>query len=208
VKYGAIIFDLDGTLIDSRIDLAGAVNHVRQQRQLPVLAVSEVAACVGDGLTKLLQRTLPDHLQELDQLRIEFFDYYGAHLTDSTTLYPGVRETLAHLGDRKLAVLTNKPHELAQAILVALEVDHFFGAIYGGGALSALKPDPAGVFAIAAQLGIALTDLLLVGDHVTDLETASRAGIDVCFCAFGMGRQDHYLPTYVINSFPELLAIV
>lgn len=185
------LFDLDGTLIDSRADLALAMNLTRRDFGLPPKTLDEVVACVGEGVRSLIERANPEcpELWEkmLDRQRV----HYRAHLLDNTVLYPGVKETLLALraDGWRLAVVTNKPGPVTRPILEELGVLALFGAVVGGGDCPALKPDPAPLQMAAARMGVTLDSQdWMVGDHFTDLEAGRRAGVRRCFCRFGFGE--------------------
>jgi phosphoglycolate phosphatase len=187
----AIFFDLDGTLIDSRADLATAVNLTRLDFGLPELPAAQVASYVGEGLRALVSRAMPENPAQLDMAVARARAQYGVHLLDRTTLYPGVAEALRMLGARgwKRAVVTNKPREFIRPILEGLGVAGEFEALVGGGDTAVLKPDPAPVLLAASRLGIAdLRGSWMAGDHFTDLEAGRRLGLQRCFCRYGFGE--------------------
>jgi phosphoglycolate phosphatase len=188
-----IIFDLDGTLIDSRVDLSLAVNHVLRTFGLRELPVETVSQYVGEGARVLVQRALgPAHAAQLDDGLGIFLAYYGAHLLDHTRPYDGIAEALAALaGQRiKLSVLTNKPELLSRSILAGLDLSVHFTAVVGGDSLSARKPDPGGVAYLLAATRTARTRTLLVGDSLIDLQTAQAAQIDFCGVCWGLRHAD------------------
>lgn len=204
----AIVLDLDGTLIDSRNDLAFAVNLTRQEFALPSLPVPAIAACIGEGLRNLIQRTIPE-LQnpvQLDQAINQARFHYGQHLLDQTILYPTVRETLELLHQHRcpLAILTNKPQDFTESILAGLRLDHLFTAVVGGGHPNRpLKPDPAAVLDILIQLDRAPGQAWMVGDHFTDLEAGRRAGCKRCFCRYGFGTPNAESWDLAVDSLEE-----
>lgn len=169
------IFDLDGTLVDSREDLAQAVNHALSQVGVPQRSLAEVTHFVGDGAAKLMSRSLASNDQLLDPALDAWADYYRDHLLDHTRLYPGLAEVLA-AAQRTLAVQTNKPGEMARAILQGLGVAGRFAQVVGGDE-GPRKPDPAGALAIASQLGARPEETVFIGDSKVDLETARAAGM-------------------------------
>jgi phosphoglycolate phosphatase len=185
----AAIFDLDGTLIDSRADLATAVNATRADYGLPPLPAALVATFVGEGMRTLLARAMPEHAEFIDEAVPRARAHYGAHLLDQTRLYPGVVDALARLcaGGFRLAVVSNKPYEFIPPTLSGLGIDGFFGACIGGGPDLPLKPDPAPLLAALRALGADLAGSWIVGDHFTDLEAGRRAGLRRCFCRYGFG---------------------
>ena len=203
----AVFFDLDGTLIDSRADLALAVNLTRRDYGLPSLPIAQVVGYIGEGVRVLVSRSLPERPDLMEEAVVRTRAHYGNHLLDHTTLYSGVKEGLARLGAQgwKLAVVTNKPREAIRPILAGLGVAHLFDALAGGGDASVLKPDPALIRVAAARLGLVdLTGCWMAGDHFTDLEAGRRAGIRRCFCRYGFGdpREEPY--DLAVDSLVEL----
>ena len=185
------LFDLDGTLIDSRADLALAVNLTRQDFGLAPKPQETIVACVGEGVRVLVERAIPERPELWDDMLARQREHYRAHFLDQTRLYPGVREALSALcgAGWHLGVVTNKPGVFTRPILDRLGVLGFFGAVVGGGDCPALKPDPAPLRLAAAQMGVTLApDDWMIGDHVTDLEAGARAGIRRCFCRYGFGE--------------------
>jgi phosphoglycolate phosphatase len=182
----AIVFDLDGTLVDSRRDLAAAVNRTRAAYGLPVLELAEITAMVGEGARNLVARALGRDLSAVDQALERFFGFYREGLLDTTPAYPGVPELLAALaGRRPLAVLTNKPEGFTRRILAGLDLAGRFREVVGGDSLAARKPDPAGLREIARRLGVPAADLLLVGDSRIDAATAAAAGCRFALVTWG-----------------------
>jgi phosphoglycolate phosphatase len=183
-----VVFDLDGTLVDSRADLTAAVNHVLQSFGLPQLPPEIVAGYVGDGARALVQRALGTaHGDRLDDGLLRFLDYYGAHVLDQTRPYLGVPEMLAALAARDvtLAVLSNKPEALSRTILDGLGLASRFVAVLGGDSLPARKPDPAGVDYLRTLTSTPIDRVLVVGDSLIDLHTAAAAGVAFCGVTWG-----------------------
>jgi len=205
-----LIFDLDGTLIDSRQDLVNAVNAARAHLGLPAIEDRLIASYVGDGAPVLIQRALgPQASQEQIQEALQFFlDYYSRHKLDFTHPYPGVPEKLQQLAARglKMAVLTNKPVRISQAILEGLSLDRFFFAVYGGNSFPHKKPHPVGVETLQSEAGVSPEATLLVGDSAVDVRTARNAGVRVCGVTYGFQpetlRQEP--PDLLVDSFAEL----
>ena len=155
--FDLIIFDLDGTLIDSRIDLANSVNYTRLQMGMPSLPHDLIFTYIGDGASLLIRRALGEGLHEEDvksALQI-FMDHYKQHLLDHTALYPGVATTLKNLSHLQLAILSNKPIEPSMTILEGLKVRDRFVQIYGGDSFEQKKPHPMGIERILKDTGIA-----------------------------------------------------
>ena len=202
-----LIFDLDGTLIDSRADLAAGINHMRAQFGLAPLAVETIGGYVGNGVRKLVTRSLQGAVVDVDEaLRINL-EYYWSHLTVHTTLYPGVEEGVRRLEEagHKLALLTNKQGESSRAIMRHFELDGFFSAIVGGGDVPGLKPEPDGVFQCLETAATKASNAWMVGDHYTDLAVAQNAGVKSAFMQYGFGEERGYKPDLYFSSFSELV---
>lgn len=205
-----LIFDLDGTLIDSREDLANAVNATRLHMGLPPLDVRLIASYVGDGAPVLMRRALgPEFSDEDIQRALEYFlNYYGEHKLDCTRPYPGVVEALGRFGHAgvKMAVLTNKPVRISRAILEGLHLLGYFFAVYGGNSFPEKKPHPIGVETLCREAGVPPERTMLVGDSAVDVRTARNAGVRVCGVTYGF--QPETLagepPDLLVNSLVEL----
>jgi phosphoglycolate phosphatase len=188
VRVAALVFDLDGTLVDSRRDLATAVNRMRADLGLPPLAVAAVVSMVGEGARTLVRRAVGAEIgpDRLEAAFAAFLRHYGEVCLDETRPYPGIREALARLAARwPLAVLTDKPEALSRRILDGLELSVHFAAVLGGDSLPTLKPDPAGLLHLAAHYGAAPGELLLVGDSAIDEATARAAGCPFALVEWG-----------------------
>jgi len=207
-----LIFDLDGTLIDSKLDLALSVNAMRAQMGREPLAHERIATYVGQGVSHLIQRSLGNDASEENIARgLAFFlDYYREHMLDHTVPYPGVREALEELRAYPMAVLTNKPVRFSQLILDGLGVAHYFAFVYGGNSFARKKPDPVGVVKLMSDLKASPEETLLVGDSDTDVLTGRNAGVKTCGVTYGFGA--HTLkdapPDFVINDLRELPALL
>jgi phosphoglycolate phosphatase len=205
------LFDLDGTLIDSRADIALAVNLTRQDFGLPPKPMAAIVACVGEGVRLLIERVSPERPDLWDAMLLRQREHYREHLLDQTALYPGVAQTLRVLRDAgwRLSVVTNKPGSFTRPILEGLGVLGCFGAVVGGGDCPELKPDPAPLRLAAAQLGVTLdAGDWMIGDHVTDLEAGRRAGVKRCFCRFGFGEVRGESYELAVDRLDGFLAIV
>jgi phosphoglycolate phosphatase len=196
-----VVFDLDGTLVDSKVDLALSVNAMRGQLGLTPLPLDLIASYVGHGVTILIRRALGDQASDEDVERgLAFFlDYYKRHMLDNTLTYPGVREALEELRDRKLAVLTNKPVNFSREMLTRLGVASHFAYIYGGNSFPMKKPDPIGVYKLMEDLKVSAQETIIVGDSDTDVLTGRNAGIWTCGVTYGFGA-----PT-LAQAAPDLL---
>ena len=174
-----LVFDLDGTLIDSAPDIAHGINTVLRRHGLPEREYKYVVWAMGHGAWHLLKLCLPDGECPLsvDDFYAEFLEYYTAHASERTVLYPGVKEFLETAECAK-ALLTNKAEAPTRVILRNLGVERFFDAVVGGDTLPVRKPDPMGLRMLAELGGVDLSDVLMVGDATPDVECAKNAGVD------------------------------
>jgi phosphoglycolate phosphatase len=202
-----LIFDLDGTLIDSRKDLAAGINHMRAHYGLEPLPLKTVSGYIGNGVRQLVERSLQGVGVDIDDaLRINK-EYYFSHLTVHTYLYPGVEEGIRQLAQagHELALLTNKPGDPSRAILRHFDLDGLFTSVIGGGDVANLKPEPDGAFQCLATAATDASNAWMVGDHYTDLETAQNAGIKSAFVRYGFGEERGFKPDAYFVSFSELV---
>lgn len=210
--YDLIVFDLDGTLIDSKLDLANSVNFTRQQMGLPVIEQSLIFSYIGDGATMLIRRAMGEGLSEsaVQQALEIFLGYYQEHLLDHTTLYPGVEKTLKDLCSVKLAVLTNKPLQPSQAILQGLRILDRFSLIYGGDSFRYKKPHPIGLEQILRETSTPPERALMVGDSYIDIQTGQNASVATCGVTYGLARDtlDEPKPNFLADDFEELTRII
>ena len=206
----AVFFDLDGTLFDSRADLASAVNYTRMDLGLEPLPQETVVGFVGRGARHLLENAIPEAAGRFDELWPRFGVNYRAHMLDETELYPGVLGTLAELSGRGwlMGVSTNKPNFAARDMLEHFGILHYFGdAIIAGGDCAEMKPSGMPLRECAARMrGHSLSpDDWMVGDNWTDMESGSAAGIKTAFCSFGFGHLNESRYTVKIDRFEDLL---
>jgi phosphoglycolate phosphatase len=198
-----LIFDLDGTLIDSRLDLANAVNATRGHMGMSLLANDLVSSYVGNGAPVLVRRAMGDQATEPEvQAALEFFmEYYAEHDLDHTTLYPGVKESLDRLRDagKRMAVLTNKPVRMTRSILEGLGVRDRFFQIFGGNSFEQKKPHPIGVETLMREAAADRAHTVMVGDSSVDVLTARNAGIACCGVTYG------FQPESLADPAPDLL---
>ena len=212
-RYAHVAFDLDGTLIDTRADLAAATNHVLRTFGLPEIPPRSVYALVGEGARRLVERALgPKHAADVDEGVRRFLDFYGEHLLDATVLYPGVVDALAALEHAGVAltVCTNKPEGYSREILEGLGVLTRFRGLIGGDTLPTRKPEPTGMASLMRATQSTPAETLLVGDSYVDVATAANASVDFCGVAWGLDpeRLRAARPAVVVESMDELVAIV
>lgn len=205
-----MIYDLDGTLIDSKLDLAHSVNATRSQFGLGSLEHEVIYSYVGHGAPALISRALgPGATDGILHRALDFFiSYYRDHCLDYTRLYPGVQETLKafHQEGMLQAVLTNKPVRVSGMILDGLDVGRYFARVYGGNSFSEKKPDPVGILTLLDEFAVAPEDALMVGDSAVDVQTARNAGIACCGVTYGFQPETLTAqpPDYLVNAFAEL----
>lgn len=203
---GLLIFDLDGTLMDTRHDIAAAVNRMRRDYGLGPLSVERVTRYVGDGLSELVRRALADaptvNVAEATRLCAR---YYDERLHAETALYPGVSEGLRALkqASYRLAMVSNKPREACAKLLRHFGLADLFDCMLGGGDTQHLKPHPEPLLRAMKATGAAADQTWMIGDHRTDIEAARRAGVRSVFLRGGMGRLEGEAPTYTFDCFAE-----
>jgi phosphoglycolate phosphatase len=211
VSIDLLIFDLDGTLIDSKLDLAYAVNATRAHMGMGPLNIDLASSYVGNGAPVLIRRALgADATEAAVQEGLEFFlEYYREHKLDYTVLYPGVQESLDRLREarKRLAILTNKPVGVSRSIVKGLGLSAHFFQIYGGNSFDFKKPHPIGVQELMAEAGIGPAATVMVGDSSVDVETARNAGVQACGVRYGFAPQtlSDPAPDMLIDRMEELV---
>jgi phosphoglycolate phosphatase len=213
-KIKLLIFDLDGTLIDSRLDLIHSINAMLRNANRPELPGEMIASYVGDGAPMLVRRALGDPQDEgFFQLCLDYFlAYYHDHKLDHTQVYGGIREALASIhtsqgtARRKMTVLSNKPVNPSRVIVEALGLGEFFAKIYGGNSFPTKKPDPEGAYTILRETGVGAEETLIVGDSSIDVVTGQNAGLWTCGVTYGFAPQtlEAVPPDVVVDSPAEL----
>jgi len=212
--FDAILFDLDGTLIDSVADIAGAVNHVRVEMGMPRLPLEVVRTYIGDGVHILMERALKTKDPAIIDKAIALWrPHYTAHCLDHTCLYPGVREMLIALtsSGMPLGVVSNKPVAPSETILAGLEIRKVFSAVVGGDSTPKRKPDPEPLQFALEQMNIISKRVLVVGDSPIDIEAARRAGCASCGVLWGIGQEKTIhaaRPDYLARAPDEVSKIV
>jgi phosphoglycolate phosphatase len=210
-----VIFDLDGTLIDSRLDLVHSVNAALRHIGRPELPPDVIASYVGDGAPILIQRALGGESvnEELVRVGLNFFlSYYREHKLDHTTVYEGVKESLAAIQQtsngsrRKMAVLSNKPVVPSRAIVEALGLGPFFVQVYGGNSFATKKPDPEGARTLLEENSVQPEQAVFVGDSHIDVETGKNAGLRTVGVSYGFAPQtlEDPQPDALVDSPREL----
>jgi phosphoglycolate phosphatase len=219
-----VIFDLDGTLIDSRLDLVHSVNAALRHIERPELPDDVIASYVGDGAPILIQRALGAEAGDDALVRkgLEFFlSYYREHKLDHTTVYTGIAPALATIqrsssingtpsqASRRLAVLTNKPVNPSRAIVNALGLGHFFSQVYGGNSFATKKPDPEGARRLLEETGVKPEQAAIVGDSHVDIRTGRNAGVWTVGVTYGFAPHtlESEASDVLVDTAEELAAV-
>jgi len=209
-EVDCIVFDLDGTLIDSKTDIANSVNHTLQELQINPIPHEQIFDHVGHGVIHLIEESLKiskstNHME--DALAI-FRAHYYDHLMDTTILFPQVFETVDHFFPAKqMAVASNKPQRYVEKLLKELNVDRYFKSVYGGDRLPEKKPDPRVIFEILKETGSDPDRTIIVGDSWVDITTGKNAGIFTCGVSYGFRALQEIKdagPDVIIDQMGEL----
>ncbi|HUL17331.1 MAG TPA: HAD-IA family hydrolase [Terriglobales bacterium] len=211
-RVKAVIFDLDGTLIDSKLDLVISVNAMLTTLGRDTLPEETIASFVGSGAAVLVSRALgnsPGEEKVKEALAI-FLEHYAQHKLDNTRAYPGVTEALAQLKNHPLAVLTNKPTAMSEKILEGLGLACYFQKVYGGDSFETKKPDPLGANTILREFGVSSPQAVMVGDSEVDVQTGRNAGMLSAIVNYGFGSHDRakYPADIYLEQLPELLRLL
>ena len=210
MEYAArlLVFDLDGTLVDSKEDLANAVNVALESFDLPPLPNPVIYSYVGDGASALILRALPPEKADLLQEVLDrFLAYYRRHLLDTTRAYPGVVGALRKwAGIYRMAVLTNKGVAMSQEILSGLSLDGSFFEVRGGDSFGTKKPDPEGLLRILREAGVEAREAIMIGDSRNDVQAGRAAGAVTCGVTYGLGTSGfaEHPPDFTVDRFPDL----
>lgn len=207
-----IIFDLDGTLVDSGRDLANSLNFTLEKMGIETLPCDEIFSQVGNGVSMIIRRLLGREREHLYRESLEIFlQHYEKHILDYTVPYPGVLQALENFSvDFRFALLTNKPLYLSEKILQELELEKFFEVALGGDSVDTKKPDPSGILDILNMTGIGTGNAVLVGDSINDVLTGRNSGVETVGAAYGLGADDFAVhpPDHYIETFPALFQLV
>jgi phosphoglycolate phosphatase len=189
MSVGLIIFDLDGTLIDSLEDITGALNEALESFRLPPLKVPEVAPMIGEGALKLVQRVLKKYGASLDPGPIvaRYTEAYASHLAGRTTLYPGAKEMLEQLASFKKALISNKSEALSRALLTHFGLSGYFNILVGADTIPERKPSPAPLFHVLSALAASPKETIMVGDSEVDIWAGKAASVKTIAVTHGYG---------------------
>ncbi|MBP8985684.1 MAG: HAD family hydrolase [Syntrophobacterales bacterium] len=205
-----MIFDFDGTLVNTGEDIARAVNHTLRSLGIGEKSREEIISYVGDGLQVLLEKALGPEIGRYEEAKEIFTSFYRDHLLDNTRLYPGVAEVLGHFGAKKKWIVTNKQYDYTTAIAEGLGISTYFDGIVGRDNGPYAKPDPRVLQEILEGQGVEKGRAVVIGDGVQDVKMARNAGIEVCAFLNGLGDREKLLrqrPDYSCENIIELKAL-
>jgi len=207
-----VFFDLDGTLADARLDIAGAMNRALKILGRPEKSAEEISSYIGTGVSYLVRKSLEsDDAGLVDKASALYEEEYLKHPADHTILYPGVTEILKTLSDKRKFILTNRYSCLALALLEKFGIRGFFEDVFGGDNENCIKPSACVMAKILPAIGVDKKEALIVGDMDIDVMTGINSGIRTCWVTYGLGKKEDVLPLkpdYVINNISELGRII
>ncbi len=213
-----IIFDLDGTLVDSSVDITNALNYAIEPYVLKLLTREDTIGLVGEGITRLIEKMLlfagkDSNKQASADLQADiikrFLEYYTKHLLDYTREYPGVRETLKQLGGYKKALISNKREVLSRKTIGGLGLSQFFDTVIGSDTTPEKKPSPIPVLKALSEFNIKPEEAIIVGDSNLDIDAGKAAGITTIAVTYGYKPVDAINHAdYMIDTMPDLVPLV
>ena len=193
-KADLLLFDFDGTLIDSKFDIATSVNLTLEELGLPQRSVEEIFSFVGDGVKRLLRLSVGEGGEDRYEAALGIFrSHYLRHCVKTTTFYPGIKEVLKHYRGRKRAIVTNKSPEYTQCIVEGLRATDFFHAVEGARDVTDLKPEPVMLHRVLTSLGVSPGRTVMIGDSTNDVRAAQAAGVKACAVGYGYGNREKVL---------------
>jgi phosphoglycolate phosphatase len=206
-----MIFDLDGTLVNSGGDIVASVNYTLETLAIPAKKPKEILSFVGDGVNKMIERALGNEFQHIfDEAMDIFSDYYARHMLDTTSLCDSVIEALDHFRDKKKVIITNKQKYFTLKMTDALGITKYFEEIIGADSTAYKKPDPRLFIPLIERFGAAYNDTVVIGDGVNDIMLAKNTGVLSCALLNGLTHRDILLtfnPDFACEGLRELLKI-
>jgi len=206
-----LIFDLDGTLVDSSLDISKAINYAFGPYGIPEVGVAETITLIGEGLTRLIGKVIERKAPDLDlsTLVARFLEHYSTHLSDNTRPYPGVEKVLRALQGYKKAIVSNKTEALSIKVLEALDLMRYFDCVMGGDTLPEKKPSPIPIFDLLRRFNMRPDEALLVGDSIYDIDAGRAAGVKTVAALYGYGGPGFWKRAdYRIESIEGLIGIL
>jgi phosphoglycolate phosphatase len=211
-KISLIVYDFDGTLVDTLDDIAFSVNLTLKELEQPPLNKEVIKTCVGNGVVMLMTRALNGSgVKDIDNAVRLFRKHYADHLMDNSRFYPNCRETIEFFSNRNQAICSNKPEDFVRKILAGLDCLHPFPSIIGGDSFKTRKPDPEGLNHLLARYRLSPDQAVMVGDSAVDIETGKNANVLTCAVNYGMGDSDAIQtlePDWTIDDISELKKII
>ncbi|MBE0426015.1 MAG: HAD-IA family hydrolase [Nitrospirae bacterium] len=205
-----LMFDLDGTLVDTSMDITNALNYALNFYGFKELTIGDTTKMVGEGITRLVEKLLGESKSRLmDAVIKRFLDYYSEHLTDYSTIYPGVSETLERLNGYRKAVISNKRESLSTRLLEELNLSKYFELVIGSDTAPKRKPSPVPVIYVVSKLGISPQESMMIGDSNYDIEAGKKAGVITVAVTYGYKEKEYLKDAdYMIDEFNNLLGIL
>ncbi|MGA2107796.1 MAG: HAD-IA family hydrolase [Syntrophorhabdales bacterium] len=206
-----LIFDLDGTLVDSSGDIAEAINYAFSPYGVSEVSVAETVTLIGEGLTRLIEKVIERKAPGLDPgtLVARFLEHYSAHVADLTRPYPGVEKVLKALSRYKKAIVSNKTEALSMKVLEALDLLKYFDCVLGGDTLTEKKPSPAPILDVLSRLDMRPEEALIIGDSIYDIEAGRAAGVKTVAALCGYGDPGFWKEAdYRVESIEGLIGIL
>jgi phosphoglycolate phosphatase len=207
-----IIFDLDGTLIDSIEDITNAVNFALREVGLGEKSISEISSYIGMGVGDLISRALGDKQAVFLKKTLSIFEeYHRQHSTEKSVLYPGVKEILEHFKDKRKIIITNRNYEFAVLALTATGINDYFEDIIGGDDIGCMKPSSCPLDKIMHKLDIDKQKAIIIGDMDIDILAGKKAGISTCAVTYGIGKREDIVkakPDFIIDDILRLKEII
>jgi phosphoglycolate phosphatase len=205
-----VIFDLDGTLIDSRLDITNALNYALGPYSFPQLSVEDTVKMVGEGITRLIEKIIGEGKASMKvDVTERFLTYYTQHLLDHTREYPGVRDTLEKLSSYQKAVISNKKEYLSRKVLGGLGLLHYFDVIIGSDTIRERKPSPVPILKVLSELHVQPGEAAIVGDSNYDVDAGKAAGITTVAVTYGYRPREVIAHAdYLIDRMPDLLPLI
>jgi phosphoglycolate phosphatase len=210
--FDFLIYDLDGTLVDSLGDIASSINSVREDNGFGHLSLEQVRPYLGNGIHDLISKAIPSKGEKFKQAAVDSFkSYYKMHMCDTTVMFSGVKEMLESLKDKKKAILTNKNEAYAKDIVRTLGISNYFVEVWGGDTLDVRKPDPKTILELVKNTKSDLSKTIMIGDSANDFLVAKAAGVTSIAVSYGyydLEQIESYKPNFIVKKPQEIVDIV